>query len=59
MKNSTHIIGEFIRLPREMSSKREFSPHISREGYVVVSSHKITLSANKCRLGKRQPLKAA
>jgi hypothetical protein len=45
MKNSTHIIGEFIRLPREMSSKREFSPHISREGYVVGSSHKITLSA--------------
>ena len=59
MKNSTHIIGEFIRIPREMSSKREFSTHISREGYVVGGSHKITLSANKCRLGKRQPLKAA
>jgi len=59
MKNSTHIIGESIRLPREMSSKREFSPHISREGYEVGGSHKITLSATKCRLGKRQPLKAA
>jgi hypothetical protein len=35
MKSSPHIIGEFIRLPRKMSSKREFSTHISREGYVV------------------------
>jgi len=57
MKSSPHIIGEFIKLPREMSSKREFSPHISREGYVVGGSHKITLSANKCRLGGITPQK--
>jgi len=59
MKSSPHIIGELKRLRREMSSKREFSTHISREWYVVGGSHKITFSANKCRLGKRQPLKAA
>ena len=33
-KSSPHIIGELKKLRREMSSKREFSSHISREGYL-------------------------
>ena len=33
-KSSPHIIGELKRLRREMTSKREFSSHISREGYL-------------------------
>ena len=45
MKSSPHIIGEFNKLPREMSHKSEFSTHISREGYLGSGSHNITLSA--------------
>jgi hypothetical protein len=33
-KSSPHIIGELKKLRSEMSSKREFSSHISREGYL-------------------------
>lgn len=33
-KSSPHIIGDLKKLRREMTSKREFSSHISREGYL-------------------------
>ena len=33
-KSSPHIIGELLRLRREMPSKNQFSSHISRGGYL-------------------------